>query len=96
MTVGSNVCSSFVRGKAISERERSCEKLNLFLANNGKTGFMLMSRLTKGLHVAQESVDKKFTLRRQESRNRRVINKKADLFRAAPVGQPEGLSAMVL
>ena len=66
------------------------------MANNEKTSFMLLSRLTKGLYGAQESLQtRKSTLRRQESRNRKVINKKGDLLRVVPKGQPEGLSLRV-
>ena len=47
--------------------------------------------------MAQVSLlTRKSTLRRQQSCNRKVSNKKADLLRVAPKGQPEGLSVMVV
>ena len=56
MNLDSNVYSSFLRGKAISERERRFEKLNILVADNEKTSCMGLSRLTKGLYGAQESL----------------------------------------
>ena len=50
----------------------------------------------KGLRGTEMSVDKKSTLRRQKSRNRKEINKKADLLRVKFKGQSESLSVTVV